>query len=136
MFNVGIHEDRSHILAVASGRANLAQLCGMADIVATVANMNGHKRALFDLLAVEPQLSFSEHLQFGMHFATSLARLERVASVVSERERKGTSEKAAQKHGLTFRTFTDLDEAWNWLLPGMIARKPAGEGAAAAPSPP
>ena len=125
MFNVGIHEDRSHVLAVASGRANLAQLCGMADFVATVAHMKGHRRALFDLLAVEPQLTFSEHLQFGMHFASSLARLERVASVVSERERKGTSEKAAQKHGLTFRTFTELDEAWNWLLPGMVTREPA-----------
>jgi hypothetical protein len=118
MFSVGIHEDGSHVLAVASGRASLSHLCGLADLVARVAGMSGHKRALFDLLSVEPDLTFSDHLQFGVHFASALAPLGRVASVVSERERKGTSEKAAQKCGLTFRTFTDLDEARAWLLNG------------------
>jgi hypothetical protein len=127
MFSVGIHEDRSHVLAVASGRASLAQLCGMADLVATIAGMNGHRRALFDLLAVEPQLTFSEHLQFGMHFASALHQLERVASVVSPRERKGTSEKAAQKQGLAFRTFTDLDEACSWLLPATTSADAAAQ---------
>lgn len=115
MFSVGIHEDATHVLAVASGRANLAQLCGMADLVATVTSMNCHRRALLDLLAVEPQLTFLEHLRFGQHFASTLAQLERVASAVSERERRGTSEKAAQKQGLVFRTFTNLDEARDWL---------------------
>ncbi|TFZ05655.1 hypothetical protein EZ313_03045 [Ramlibacter henchirensis] len=115
MFCVAIQEDSSHIKAVASGRANLADLCGMADLVARVASMNGHRRALFDLLAVEPDITFSEHLNFGVHFASALKQLERVASVVSERERKGTSEKTAQKQGLNFRTFTDVDQARDWL---------------------
>ena len=117
MFSVGIHQDASHILATASGQAHLAHLCGLADFVACIASVSGHRRALFDLLAVEPNLAFSEHLVLGAHFASALARLERVASVVSVRERRGTSEKAAQKNGLTFRTFTSLSEAREWLLP-------------------
>lgn len=80
MLNVGIQEDAGWVLAVASGRANLARLCGMADLVARVAGMNGHKRALIDLLAAEPQLSFSEHLILGQHVASVLAHLERVAT--------------------------------------------------------
>ena len=90
----------------------------MADLVAQVAATKNHKRALFDLLAVEPQLSFTEHLQLGSHFSAALQHLDRVASVVSPKERKGTSEKAAQKHGLAFRTFTNLEEARIWLLNG------------------
>ena len=100
----------------ASGRANLTHLCSLADYLAAIASEAGHRRALFDLMSVEPTLTFSDHLAFGAHFAMALSRLERVASVVSERERRGTSERAAQKHGLVFRTFTNLSEARSWLL--------------------
>lgn len=115
MFNVGIREYSTHVLVTASGHASLSDLCGMADFAATVARLKGHKRALFDLMAVQPELSFSEHLTFGLHFAAALKQLERVASAVSPQERRGTSEKAAQKQGLAFRTFTSLDEAEDWL---------------------
>ena len=91
------------------------RLCGLAELSARVAVSQGDRRALVDLLAVEPQLTFTEHLQLGAHVAESFAPLERVATLVPVRERKGTSEKAAQKHGLHLRTFTTLEEATAWL---------------------
>jgi len=36
--------------------------------------------------------------------------------VVEARYRTGTSEKSAQRHGIDFRTFTDLRSAEAWLL--------------------
>jgi len=47
-----------------------------------------------------------------------LSRLEQVATVVAAANRKGTSEKAAQKLGLRLRTFTDLGEAIDWISAG------------------
>ena len=116
MFTVSIDDAGPYFLAVAGGKARLGHLCGLADLSAKVAVAKGCKRALIDLQAVEPHLSFTEHLQLGAHVAASFAPLERVATVVPVNERKGTSEKAAQKHGLHLRTFTSLEEANDWLL--------------------
>ncbi len=68
------------------------------------------------MLSTVPELSFTEHLQLGAHAAARLAGMEKVASVVDIRFRTGTSEKAAQKAGVTLRTFTDLHAAEGWLL--------------------
>jgi hypothetical protein len=38
-----------------------------------------------------------------------------VATVVTPANRKGTSEKAAQKLGLRLRSFTDMAEAQAWI---------------------
>lgn len=116
MFTVSIDETGPYFLAVASGKAQLGHLCGFADLSARVAAAKGCKRVLIDLLAVEPHLSFTEHLQLGAHVAAAFGSLERVATLVPASEKKGTSEKAAQKHGLHLRTFTNLEEANAWLL--------------------
>ena len=85
------------------------------DLTATVAAHKGYKRALLDLVDVEIALTFTEHLHLGAYTAERLRDLDRVASVVSAQNRKGTSEKAAQKFGLHFRTFTAMQEAVDWL---------------------
>ena len=120
-FSLTVRDDGEYLLVAASGDAQLAHLCGLADLCARVARMKGHRLAMVDLLGVTPHLTFTEHLQLGAHCATALSDLRRVATVVPQLERKGTSEKAAQKHGLTLRTFTDVAEARLWLVPESAA---------------
>lgn len=114
-FVIRTHRDAGVLVAEASGRATLADLCGMASLVAGTASISGERRALLHLLGVEVDLAFTEHLQLGSHVAQQLKALDRVASVVPERYRTGTSEKAAQKGGLRFRTFTDLAQGMAWV---------------------
>jgi hypothetical protein len=114
-FTVRIHHDHPYLLVQAEGPAVLGDLCGAADLVATTARMRPCRRALLDLLAMQPTLSFTDHLQLGTHVAASLASLERVATVVTVEVRSGASEKAAQKSGLSLRTFTDLEQARRWI---------------------
>lgn len=85
------------------------------DFVRATCKSHGHARALLDLTAVHIELTFTDHLALGSHAANQLRGMTRVASVVDARLRVGTSEKAAQKMGLTLRTFTDRDEAVRWL---------------------
>ena len=103
------------LLVQGAGPASLADLCGFIDLVATVATMTGQRRAVMNLLDVQIALSFTEHLQLGAYAAEKLRALERVASVVSEQNRNGTSEKAAQKMGLHLRTFTSLAQGLEWV---------------------
>lgn len=114
-FVIRTHREAGVLVAAASGRATLADLCGMASLVAGSAGISGEKRALLNLLDVEIALAFTEHLQLGSFVAQQLQALERVASVVPERYRTGTSEKAAQKGGLRFRTFTELAQGMAWV---------------------
>ncbi|RYY73128.1 MAG: hypothetical protein EOO24_46630, partial [Comamonadaceae bacterium] len=104
-----------YLLAEGSGPALLADLCGSAELVASIAARMGYRRAVIDLQAATVALSFTDHLQLGTHVAKHLSHLDRVASIVRLDERKGTSEKAAQKMGLHLRTFTDRDEALAWI---------------------
>ncbi|MGZ5180887.1 MAG: hypothetical protein ACXWC2_10440 [Ramlibacter sp.] len=93
----------------------------MADLVGTITAMSGERRAVLDLQAVDIGLGFTDHLQLGSYVAQRLHHLERVASVVPQRYRTGTSEKAAQKGGLQLRTFTDLGEGLRWVHEGREA---------------
>lgn len=114
-FSATLHHGLPYLLARAEGHARLADLCGLADMVGTVAARQGYRRAVVDMLPLELDLSFTDHLTLGAHVAQAFAQLERVASVIEVRNRVGTSEKAAQRLGLRLRAFTDLDEAIRWL---------------------
>lgn len=117
-FSVTVHHGLPYLLVEVGGPASLADLCGVTDLTATIAG-RGYRRALIDLLAMDhSSLSFTDHLTLGAHAAERLSRLERVATVVTPANRKGTSEKAAQKLGLRLRTFTDLAEAVHWISAG------------------
>lgn len=113
-FTVAI-EHGPFLRVIASGPAQLADLCGLINMAAEIAQRNGYQRGLVDLQAVDIAFSFTDHLQLGAHAAETLRHMERVASIVAPRYRTGTSEKAAQKLGLQLRTFTSLDEGLAWL---------------------
>ena len=114
-FTATVHHGPDYLLVEGSGPALLTDLCGFMDLVASMADQRGYRRAVLDLRAVEIALAFTEHLHLGAYAARRLRSLERVASIVSVQNRKGTSEKAARKMGLQLRTFTSLDEGLAWL---------------------
>lgn len=114
-FSVTVAPQARYLLLVASGPATLADLCGLGSLGATVCSKGSHARALIDLRQAEPQLSFTDHLQLGSHFAEVFRDVAKVATIVAPKDRVGTSEKAAQKSGLRLRTFLDVAEAEAWL---------------------
>jgi len=114
-FTTTVHHGPDLLVVEGRGPALLADLFGFMDLTATIATQGGYRRALLDLQGVEIALSFTEHLHLGAYAARKLLDLDRVASVVSVQNRKGTSEKAAQKMGLRFKTFTDMQEAQAWV---------------------
>jgi len=114
-FTIRIHHDAGVLVAEASGAGSFANLCGAAALVGTTSLRSSERRAVLDLMAVDIELSFTDHLQLGSFVAEQLQHLDRVASVVPERYRTGTSEKAAQKGGLLLHTFTDRKLAMAWV---------------------
>lgn len=105
-----------YLLVEATGAATLGDLCGLFDFVRVAGLANRHGKALLDLRAVEIAFGFTDHLALGSHAASALRDMKRVASAVDPKFRVGTSERAAQKMGLALRTFTDIEEARQWLM--------------------
>ena len=103
------------LVVVGQGRATLADLKGFADLVATVCTDEQRQRALVNLLEVDQDLAFTDHLQLGVYIADKLGFLRKMATVVPGQYRTGNSERAAQKSGLKIRTFLSLSEARDWL---------------------
>lgn len=114
-FAVTVEHGPEYVTVEGSGFASLGDLSGLFDLVRVTSDRHGHTRALLDLRRIEISFTFTDHLALGAHAAVALRSLGRVASVVDPKFRVGTSEKTAQKMGLQFRTFTDLDEAVAWL---------------------
>jgi hypothetical protein len=117
-FVIRIHHQAGLLVAECSGSGSFASLCGLAAFVGVTTSRSSERRAVLDLQAVDIELSFTDHLQLGSFVARQLQHLERVASIVPQRYRTGTSEKAAQKGGLLLRTFTDADLALAWVRDG------------------
>ena len=117
-FSVTVTYEDGVLRLKGAGPATLADLCGLASLGGTVAQLARYHRVLVDLQDTQPHLSFTDHIQLGAHFAHEFRQAERVATVVSPRDRVGTSEKAAQKSGLTLQTFTELAPASEWLASG------------------
>jgi hypothetical protein len=103
------------LIVVGQGRAALADLKGFADLIATVCAEEHRERVLVNLLDVDQDLAFTDHLQLGVYIAEKLAFLRKMATVVPGQYRSGNSERAAQKSGLKLRTFLSLTEARDWL---------------------
>lgn len=114
-FTVTVHHESGFLLVEGTGPATLPDLCGFVDLVACIAAMRGYRRAVMNLTGVQIALAFTDHLTLGAHAAERLRGLDRVASIVSVENRKGSSEKAAQKMGLHLMTFTSLDEGLAWI---------------------
>lgn len=114
-FSVTVEHGPEFVTVEGTGFATLGDLCGLFDLVRVTSDRHGHTRALLDLRRIEISFSFTDHLALGAHAASALHGLGCVASVVDPRFRVGTSEKTAQKMGLQFRTFTDIQDAVSWL---------------------
>ena len=121
-FAISIDTGLPYLMVTASGRAALGELNGLAVLIAQVAEHRRLRRVLADLARVEPELSFTEHLQFGGHASAVMRRMEKVAAVVPPAYLDAPSVRAAQLAGLPLRTFLDLAEATAWL------QEPAGAG--------
>ena len=118
VFSVSVTYEAGVLRVKGAGPATLADLCGLASLGGTVSQLARYPRVLVDLQETQPQLSFTDHIQLGTHFAHEFRQAERVATVVSQKDRVGTSEKAAQRSGLTLQTFTELAPASEWLAGG------------------
>jgi hypothetical protein len=114
-FTVTVEHGPKFVTVEGRGFASLGDLCALFDLARTTSDRHGHTRALLDLREVEIEFSFTDHLALGAHAASALRSMGCVASVVNPKFRVGTSEKAARKMGLQFRSFTDFQEAVAWL---------------------
>lgn len=109
MFNAAVQHRGAYLLVIACGRAELPELCAVADFAATVAEMRGCKRVLFDLLAVERGLLPQEEVELSTHLASVFGGFERVAAVRTQLH---------DHPGLPLRTFLTLEEAGAWVVQG------------------
>lgn len=115
-FQVAMEEHEKFLLASARGPATLADFFVAIDRTAEAVRRGHYRRVLIDLRETQQNLKFTEHLALGARVAERLAFVERVATIVTQQSRSGSSEKAAQKTGLHLRTFTDFKEALAWVV--------------------
>jgi len=120
-FTVSIEAEPSYLMITAAGAAGLGELIGFIALAGAVASHRDVRRALLNLAKVEPDLIFTERLQFGVQASGVLGRLEKVAAVVPSGHLDGPGAKAAQLSGLHIRTFLDLADAADWI------QQPLGE---------
>ena len=113
--DVSVTREDELLVVKGRGAAQLADIKGFGDLIATICRDEQRGLVLVDLLDVRQSLTFTEHLQLGVYMAERLSFLTRMATVVPLEYRTGNSERAAQKSGLKLRTFTDLAEARAWL---------------------
>src|SRR3569832_562597 len=82
------------------GPATLADLKGFSDLIARICIEEHLQRVLVNLLEIKQHLTFTEHLQLGVHIAEKLGFLRKKTTEETTTARSGNSERAAQKSGL------------------------------------
>src|ERR1700756_724570 len=102
---VTVQRESDLLVVTGQGRASLADLKGFADLVGTICTDEHQRRVLVNLLEVDQDLTFTDHIQLGVYIAEKLAFLHKMATIVPPHLRSGNSERAAQKSGLKLRTF-------------------------------
>jgi hypothetical protein len=101
--------------AKVSGEGSLDNFGRMIDDLSDESMRMNATRLLLDLRRVTEHFKLTEHMIISERAASHLGHLEKVASVVPEGRRKGTSEQAAKARGVALRVFTSEDEAVAWL---------------------
>lgn len=114
-FTIAIQQTEPYLAVSAAGAAGLAELCGATAMVGELVKFNGHARVLADLGAVQPELSFTDHLRFGNLVWNLLGSLERLSVVVPPGYVDAPAAKAARLAGVPVRTFLRLDDARAWI---------------------
>ena len=109
-------EQRGNILHVtATGPAALDDIIALIGAVSENTLRTGASLALVNLLGVQEGLKFTDHFSVGEQVALQLGHLDKLASVVPEDRRTGTSEKVANAKGMRLRVFTSETPALEWL---------------------
>jgi hypothetical protein len=114
-FTISIDRTDPYLAVTAAGPAGLAELSGAAALVGELVRFNGHARVLADLGAVQPDLSFTDHLRFGNLVWSLLGRLERLAAVVPPGYLDAPAAKAARLAGVPLKTFLQREDARDWI---------------------
>jgi hypothetical protein len=114
-FAVSIDATKPYLVVSATGPATLAELSGVVAFVGELVTRQAQRRVLADMGRVEPTLSFTDHLQFGVLASSLLARVGRLAVVVPPDYLDSPAGKAAQRAGLRLRTFLTYEEAAAWV---------------------
>jgi len=70
---------------------------------------------LFDIREIQTLTAFTEQFQLGQAVALRLRHLRRIASLVPEGRRTGTSQKVARSGGANLMVFTDRAAAVAWV---------------------
>ena len=112
---VSVQREGDLLVVVAQGRASLADFRAFVDTIATICTDEQRHRVLANLLEVDQDLAFTDHLQLGVYVAEKLGSIAKMATVVAPQYRSGNSERAAQKSGMKLRTFLSVTEARDWL---------------------
>lgn len=99
----------------ASGEASLQDMKDFVDLVEQRTRASGDRRVLVDLTRVQETLKFTDHYAIGELVARRLAHLERLASLVPQSRRTGTSEKVANTQNALLRVFVDEPSAIAWV---------------------
>lgn len=99
----------------AQGPAPLPEACALASFVGELCARGGHAHVLADLSAVEPQLSFTDHLQFATAVVELLRKTKAIAVVVPPGYEDAPSARAAKLAGLNIETFLDAGHARAWM---------------------
>jgi hypothetical protein len=98
-----------------AGTATLGNVTAAIESISDETIRHNAKRLLVDLTQVSEQLGFVDHAVISDRAATHYGHLEKVASVVADGHRRGTSEQAGQLRGIQLRVFTSREEAAAWL---------------------
>ncbi|MFC5496843.1 hypothetical protein ACFPOE_04790 [Caenimonas terrae] len=104
-----------YLVATCTGAATLQDFFGAIDALAAETRRVGATRLLVDLRGVTEQFRFTDQFSIGERARASLSHLERMASLVPEHRRTGTSEQVANQQGILLRVFTLPAAADAWL---------------------
>jgi hypothetical protein len=112
---LNLHGTAQYLTATLSGPAQLEDFFSAIDALATATKAQAAARLLVDLRGVTEQFRFTDHFAIGERVLWKLGHLERMASLVPEAKRTGTSERVANRLGLRLRVFTSEAAAVAWL---------------------
>lgn len=122
-FRVGIEATEPYLQVCASGPASLTELCALAAFVGELCARGDHCTLLADVTQVEPDLSFTDHLQFANVVVGLLKKLKAIAAVVPPGYLDAPAARAAKLAGLNLATFLDRTQAQAWIDSNPSLRK-------------
>jgi len=117
-FDIRIDRHAEYVKFSVEGTASMPNFIALVDTAEAETIFWSDRNALFDLRAVQDELTPEEQVFLGELVGRNLAHLDRLASVVPVQRLTRRSEGAAQQMGGRLRVFVDEQEAAQWLVEG------------------